>query len=288
VRIAIGTAQFGMPYGIANAVGQIHPKEAAAILHRAAQSGIDCIDTAVAYGDSEACLGEIGVANWEIITKLPPLPETLHDVAKWVDEQVAASLQRLRVPRLGALLLHRPTDLLGTHGTTYRSALRRTKERGLALALGVSIYDPLDLDALWPVFRPDLVQAPFNVLDRRLDRSGWLERMKKEGVRVHTRSTFLQGLLLMPVAKRPHYFQRWATHLDRWLSWCSEHDCAPLRVALGFALAHPDVQKVVVGVDSVAQLEEILVAASSSVVLPPSDLLSDDRDLIEPWRWKLA
>jgi aryl-alcohol dehydrogenase-like predicted oxidoreductase len=287
MKLALGTAQFGLSYGVANAVGRIPPAEGAAILRRAAQASFDTLDTAIAYGDSEACLGEIGVSTWQIVTKLPALPEAVGDVSEWVGQQVSASLRRLRVSRLGALLLHRPADLLGAHSAAYRHALQGIKGQGLIQALGVSIYDPAELDALWPAFRPDLVQAPLNVLDRRLIHTGWLERLVGEGVRVHTRSAFLQGLLLMPASKRPAYFQRWAALLDRWLGWCAKQACTPLRAALAFAMARPGVEKVVVGVDSVAQLEEILAAAAPAL-LPPDNFISEDRDLIEPSRWKLS
>ena len=74
-RIALGTAQFGMSYGIANVSGQVSREGAKAILDLASLSGIDAIDTAIAYGESEACLGDVGVENFRVVTKLPPLSE---------------------------------------------------------------------------------------------------------------------------------------------------------------------------------------------------------------------
>ena len=97
-----------------------------------------------------------------------------------------------------AVLLHFPGDLLSETGRDYIDALQALKSEGLIRAAGISIYDPSELNDIWPLWKPDIVQAPFNVLDRRLLHSGWLQKLIDHGVRVHTRSAFLQGLLLMP------------------------------------------------------------------------------------------
>ncbi len=137
------------------------------------------------------------------------------------------------------------------------------------------------------MFRPQLVQAPLNLIDRRLEMSGWLSRLAGEGVRIHTRSAFLQGLLLMPSEKRPAYFQPWAALLDGWLQWCAQANAAPLAAALHYCLQQPYVERVVAGVDSLNQLADILAASQASVPTPPAALACEDGALIEPPQWKL-
>jgi aryl-alcohol dehydrogenase-like predicted oxidoreductase len=287
-RLALGTVQFGLKYGVANESGQVSAPQIAAILERARSCGLDTLDTAIGYGESESRLGEAGIAGWHVVTKLPPLPAGTVSVAEWVESQVAASMRRLRVEGLDGLLLHRPADLLGPAGSSYVAALQSLRDRGQMRALGFSIYDPAELESLWPVCRPDLVQAPCNVLDRRLIHTGWLQRLSASGVRVHARSVFLQGLLLMDAARRLDAFARWRPLLDRWLGWCADNRTTPLQAALSFVLAQSGVERVVVGVDSAAHLEQILAASEVSVPLPPADLFCNDRDLIEPARWKLT
>ena len=288
LKLALGTAQFGLRYGIANTVGQVGQPEIKAILNVATQAGISTLDTAIAYGNSEASLGEVisGASTWQIITKLPPLPEGILDILQWINAQVSGSLERLRVSRLAALLLHRPSDLLGPHGIEYSQALAELKTRGVIEAAGVSVYDPSELDAIWPVYHPDIVQAPVNVLDRRLIKSGWMERLQGNGVRVHARSVFLQGLLLMSPQERPAWFSPWAKLLRQWMDWCKQQDATPLQAALSFVLKQPAVERVVVGVDSVHQLQEIIQASFCDLQTPPSDLFSEDLNLLEPSRWK--
>jgi aryl-alcohol dehydrogenase-like predicted oxidoreductase len=166
--------------------------------------------------------------------------------------------------------------------------LNDLKSAGLTRAVGVSIYDPAELEDLWPIWRPDLVQAPCNVLDRRLIRSGWLTRLNEHGVRVHVRSAFLQGLLLMPQEDRPDGFAPWRVILDRWTAWCNERGVSPLQGALAFVRGLNGVECVVVGVDSVQHLQQVLALSTVSEPLPPDDMFCEDRNLIEPSRWKVA
>lgn len=290
-KLAIGTVQFGLQYGVANTQGKVPMAEVRNILSVGRQLGVHTLDTAIAYGDSESCLGEVGVTAWQVVTKLPPLPADLADIPGWVDFQIRNSLQRLRLPSVSAVLLHRSTDIIGPHALAYQSALHKLKQEGLCQAVGVSIYAPDDLDAIWahPTgWRPDLVQAPFNVLDRRIITSGWMQRLHQAGVRLHTRSAFLQGLLLMPAQNRPAWFASWAGMLDAWQTWCAEQQISPLQAALQFACGYSDVERVVLGFDTALQLREVAACAQLPAVAVPAEFSSSDVNLIDPSRWKLA
>jgi len=284
--LALGTVQFGLAYGIANRTGQVSQAEIGEILQRAGDAGVSVLDTAIAYGESETRLGRANVSGWRVVTKLPPFPKELAAAGDWVHEQVRGSLERLRIPRLDALLLHRSADLLGPHGEACRRALAELRSAGTVGATGVSIYHPGELDSLWPVWKPDLVQAPFNVFDRRLVRSGWADRLAASGVRIHARSAFLQGLLLMPAAQRPAQFARWSSLFDRWDGWCRERGTTALAAALDFVLDQPWLECAVVGVDSRAHLEQIIAARVPGSAASLPDLACDDLELVDPSRWK--
>lgn len=286
-RLALGTAQFGLRYGIANRSGQVASGEAALILRQARAAGWDTLDTAVAYGDSEARLGEIGVGSWRIVSKLPRCPTPGPSAVSWAETELRGALHRLRVPRLHGLLLHQPRQLLEPGGEELFRALERLKEQGLVEKTGVSVYGPPDLEALTR-FRFDLVQAPLNVLDRRMIESGWLARFRQAGVEIHVRSAFLQGLLLMKPGDRPPAFDRWSLLWTRWHRWLEASGTTPLQACLGYVMSQSLVDRVVVGVDSARQFQEILAAAASAAAAPPDDLKSSDEDLINPSRWKSA
>jgi aryl-alcohol dehydrogenase-like predicted oxidoreductase len=284
-RLALGTVQFGLSYGIAGQGNKVAGDEVDAILSAAWEGGLDTLDTAILYGDCEQLLGQIGVDQWQVVTKLTEVPETCTDVASWVQDSVIDSIGRLGVPRLRGLLLHRPQQLLGSHGDDFYRALVSIREQGSVEKIGISIYGPDELDALWPHYQFDLVQAPFNVLDRRLVSSGWLNRLHQAGTEVHIRSVFLQGLLLMDDVSRPEKFNRWQPLWDQWHHWLNDQGVTALQGCLAIALSQPEVDRVIVGVDGLKQLEEILACAETSVAMPPEALMSDDLDLINPSRW---
>lgn len=282
-RLALGTAQFGLEYGVANRGGQMAAAEAACIVRTAKARGLDTLDTAALYGDSERRLGEIGVGDWRVVTKLPPYPDASASVGEWVEAATRASLHRLGLTRLYGLLLHRPGQLLERDGAALYAALGRLTHLGLVEKIGVSIYDPSELDALCGAYRFDLVQAPFNVIDRRLIETGWAARLRAEGIEVHVRSIFLQGLLLMNADSRPRPFARWQPLWDQWERWLAERNLHPLEVCVQHALSFPHISRVLVGVDNAAQLVQVLDAAATGRADWPRDLRTDD--VINPALW---
>lgn len=284
-KIALGTVQFGMPYGIANSQGQVSRDEAAGILAYAQQSGIDTLDTAIAYGNSEQRLGEIGTQGWQVISKLPAMPKDCADVEAWVRNSVLDSLQRLNCTCLYGLLLHRPQNLLEGKGEQLYGAMQRLKQEGLVTKIGVSIYDPSELDALCSRYRLDLVQAPFNLMDRRLIDSGWMARLKQQDTELHVRSAFLQGLLLMSASDRPGKFDRWGALWERYDDWLKDVGISPLQACLRYAMSFTEISKVVIGVDSLSQLKGILQGAEGAMPMVPEDIQANDIDLLNPAHW---
>lgn len=285
MKLALGTVQFGMPYGIANQAGQTSIKEVANILAHARKSGIDTIDTAINYGESEQRLGEIGVKSWQVVSKLSAVPENCEDVENWVRDSVLGSLERLRINKLHGLLMHQTQQLLGPQGNAIYRALSALKDQGRIEKIGVSIYTPEELDALWPRFQLDIVQAPFNILDRRLATSGWLARLHNASIEVHVRSVFLQGLLLMKAEDRPEYFSQWSSLWDQWHHWLDDIGLTPLQACLGFVLQSQEIGRVVIGVDSLKHLTEIISAAKMEAVSVLASLSTEDIKLLNPGNW---
>jgi aryl-alcohol dehydrogenase-like predicted oxidoreductase len=154
--------------------------------------------------------------------------------------------------------------------------------------IGVSIYNPHELEALTSRFRFDIVQAPFSVMDRRLATSGWLGRLHAAGTEVHVRSLFLQGLLLMHEAARPRYFDRWRPLFSEWQGWLDANALTALRACVGFALSHAEVDRAIVGVDSLEQLLALVAGASAPPVTVPNHLSSEDSALVNPSQWNLS
>ncbi len=259
--------------------------EIVAMLDLALSNGIDTLDTAIAYGESETSLGQAGIDDFNVVTKLPAIPDDCPQFDAWVMAHVEASLARLGVSTIYALLLHRPEQLLGVHGKDLYKTLCRLKECGKVLKVGVSIYNPLELDELLRLYHFDLVQAPFNIIDSRLLRTGWLQRLKDQEVEIHTRSAFLQGLLLMPANAVPSKFTPWSDLFKRWYTWLADQNVSPVQACLAYPLTFPEIDRVVFGADSIEQLDQIIKA--SSIILPDHlpDLYCEAENLINPSCW---
>jgi len=286
MKISLGTVQFGADYGIANTKGKVGRDSVAAILSLAQTAGVTALDTAIAYGDAETTLGTEAVGEWQIVTKLPPLPKAVAAPADWVKTQISASLARLQVAHVDAVLLHRSQDLLETGGAELWRGLNDLKQAGLCNRIGVSIYGPEELDALPVHMLPDLLQSPFNPFDRRLETSGWAERLAAAGTGIHLRSTFLQGALLMPRHARDTRFPNHGRAFSAWDDFLEQTGQSGLSAALGLSLSRPWTERVVVGVLSAAQLQDILDTATCPGAIPPLSLACDDLTLIDPRQWK--
>jgi aryl-alcohol dehydrogenase-like predicted oxidoreductase len=222
-----------------------------------------------------------------VTSKLPPIPDGHTALRGWVEESIRTSLSRLGVSALHAILLHNPADILSDPGDELYESLQLAKRRGLVRKIGVSVYGPEDLDALWRRYTFDLVQAPFSIMDRRLQTSGWLSRLHRDGVETHVRSVFLQGLLLMDAERRPARFGKWNALWREWHEWLASQSLSPLEACLGFVCSQADIDRVIVGVDSEAHLQEIVAAAHGPTVAPPAGLACDDLDLVNPSRWNV-
>jgi aryl-alcohol dehydrogenase-like predicted oxidoreductase len=266
-------------------VGQVSRAEAKAMLQLAKVNGINTLDTAIAYGDSETCLGEVGTQGFKVVTKLPAVPDSCTDVNAWVVQQVNESLLRLDLTEIHGLLLHRSDQLLGLNGAMLYQALKALKDNGQVQKIGISIYTPTELDALIPRYRFDLVQAPFNLVDQRLCRTGWMRRLKDEDVEIHTRSAFLQGLLLMSQADMPDKFSPWSGLWHTWNQWMLEKEVSAVQASLAFPLKYPEIDRVVVGADNLSQLAQIVSAANISLQADLPEIHCDDENLINPANW---
>jgi aryl-alcohol dehydrogenase-like predicted oxidoreductase len=285
MKLALGTVQFGLDYGVANSGGRVSEDEARAILATAAQNGVSTLDTAIAYGDSERVLGVLGVSQWQVVTKLPSVPDGCDDVVSWVEREIQQSMARLNLTQLHGVLLHRPGQLLEKKGQDLYRGLQFIKESGLAQKIGVSVYEPAELGQLFDRFELDLVQAPLNILDRRLVDSGWAKQLKKAGVELHTRSAFLQGLLLLPAGKRPKKFNAWSGVWAAWDQWLLDINQPALEACLSYVNSVPDVDRVVVGVDSLQHLNQILESSEGKLKATPNFGGSTDARLLNPAAW---
>ena len=285
-RIVLGGAQLGLPYGILNGGETLSREEVARILDTAVDHGIDSIDTAIAYGQSESIIGEISQNRFKIISKLPPLPVDISNVSEWVHSQVQGSLSRLKCTSLDALLLHRPQDLTGAQGVELYAAIKSLMAEKMIDRFGVSIYSPDDLEGIIGTFDIHVVQAPLNVFDRRI--LGVTDQLSALNIEVHVRSIFLQGVLIASPQDRPQRFEPWSEHFALFDEWVRSSGVSAMACCMGFALQQSGIAKLVIGTTSAESLDEIMNSIPNSVLEVPTHLQSSVEQLIDPRIWNAA
>ncbi|MGI4863286.1 MAG: aldo/keto reductase [Janthinobacterium lividum] len=282
-RLALGTAQFGLAYGLNNQTGQPSQTAVAEVLAAAQAAGLTLLDTAAAYGNSEARLGELAGANaaFDIITKLPAGPPAQ------VAQHLAAALSRLRRERLYGVMFHAFKPLQDEPAAW--QALQAARAAGQVARIGVSLYHPHEAEWLlaegWDI---DLVQVPYSVFDQRF--AAVLPQLAAQGVEVHVRSAFLQGLLLREPGTLPTFFQPLAPKLTQLRALVAAADVPLPAALLLFAAYAPGVARAVIGVDSVANLRENLAAAhylaAAEKLRPALTELAEPTDtFILPYAW---
>jgi len=282
-RIILGGAQLGLPYGVLGTGENLKPFEVKGLLDAAESIGIQTIDTAIAYGTSESVIGDYSNSRFKIITKLPPLPNDVNDVSGWVRQQTDGSLARLQTKNIDALLLHHPQDLTGKFGAKLEKVIEELLSEGVMKRFGVSIYAPDELTTIVGHFPIDVVQTPFNVFDQRI--TPWLETLSRNGIEVHARSVFLQGLLISPANARPVRFRKWEAQFNQFDNWVSELSMSAIAVCLGVALNQPGISHLVVGALNSSQLLETAAQIPKDFSHRSEDMQSNDPGLIDPRVW---
>jgi aryl-alcohol dehydrogenase-like predicted oxidoreductase len=284
--LALGTVQFGRGYGVAGRGEAVPEDEVRAILEYADSVGIRILDTSPSYGDIEARLAALisDLPFW-VVSKIDPLPPVVDSegAVRVVNESVSRSLRRLG-PRLSAILFHRAEDLLGRSGdVVWRAAESATGGR---LRLGVSCYDPQTLIELRKRFPIAVAQVPGNVFDQRVAAPEVVERL--QGVEIHVRSVFLQGLLLMPVSEAARQVPASVAAITAWADWCSRLGVERISMALGVVRSFPGIRHWVVGVDRLAHLIKVTSAWAAAPPIDAPSLACESLDVIDPRRWGAA
>jgi aryl-alcohol dehydrogenase-like predicted oxidoreductase len=293
LNLGLGTAQFGARYGVSNLAGPPSQAEINAIMETADDCGIVVVDTAPAYGSSEAKIGRALHAShkFRIVSKTPVLDTNdvgRHELGR-LRASLEQSLKRLHQDQLYGLLVHRVDDLFLPHGARLIEAMQELVAAKLVQHIGVSVYNAQQIDQVLELFTPSLIQVPLNVFDQRLVHSGHLRHLKTKGVEIHARSVFLQGLLLMEPDRLPVYFSPIRERFSTYRNLLASKHLRPIEGALSFPAQLPEVDVVLIGVNRPAELTEIVGAARAvnGSRLEMSALAVDDEAMIDPSLWKI-
>ena len=248
-KLAIGTAQFGLNYGISNQTGQCSFEDVCEILKKAEKLGINTLDTAAAYGNSESVLGEAlqeTKTSFNIVTKLSGKEDS-------VVKTIGFSLEKLQSESVYGCLFHDYNSW--KQQPQLLDELQKQKAEGKISKVGFSLYYPQQAEELLEnKIAFDLVQVPYSLFDQRFETI--FKKLKKVGVEIHTRSVFLQGLFFLQPEKISPYFQEILPQIATAKAFSEKHKIPLNLLLLGFAVLNPEIDKVVIGVENADQLEK--------------------------------
>lgn len=285
-RIALGTAQFGMDYGINNKRGRIPRPQVYEILNNAVEFGIDTFDTAYNYGESERVLGDFIKSchkKLKVISKLSACK------SNEVSKILKISLNRLGIPKIHGYLIHNFNHYKNEPGIW--DELKRLRDEGKIEKIGFSLYFPSELEILLKNnLGMDIVQVSFSVFDQRF--KPYFSELKKRKIEILVRSIFLQGIVFKKPSELNGSFALIKDKIMRLNTLSRELRISLVSLCLNFVLANKFIDKVVVGIDNLAHLKEVVSSVApisnfQDTLDELSDLHEDNEDIILPFKWEL-
>ena len=288
-KLVIGTAQFSKKYGATNIRGVTSKKEITKILYYLKNKKIYNLDTSIEYSSVDKKINFSKFSRWKLITKVNPDRfknyKDKDQIKKNLVKLIKKSTKNIGIKKIETLLLHNVSLLFKKNGNQIYIALKELKESGYIKNFGYSIYNFEKLNNLIKKFKPDILQCPFSVFDRRLNNKNLINLLKKNKVQIHVRSIFLQGLLLVKFDHLPKKFLKWKKIFMNWNNWIAKNNYSRLEACVNFVFFNNSIDKIIIGVEDLNQLKKILNLKLKKKINIPDHLKSNDKNLINPSNW---
>lgn len=249
MRVALGTAQWGLNYGITNTKGMPSDKELKLIISKANKNNICVFDTASQYGDSEIRLGNNNLSVKKIVTKVAEFEDSN------LEEKLLLSLDRLKASSVYGYLFHKPNVL--DRNEQLWNQMKGLKAKGLTKKIGFSLYEPSQLTQfLKKKMIPDIIQIPYSVFDRKFE--PYFNSLKTMNIEIHVRSIFLQGLYFKSADELEKKFNSLRSPIEKLNQISRKYDLSLLDILIGFVKLNKLIDYLIIGVETINQLNEIL------------------------------
>lgn len=259
-KMSLGTVQLGMNYGIANNAGQPKEEQSFEMLSAALEAGINSLDTARAYGNSEDVLGRFfkvsGVGKPYLTTKIPQITaESDAEVERSMIEYVEESLEKLGVKKVDNLMLHNASNL-HHKGDLCARVMADFIRRGYTDTVGVSVYDSNEVRDIFKYDVYTSTQIPVSIFDQRLIADGSIDELHRRGFAVFVRSVFLQGVFFLDPEKitDPILTEHAKPKIIKLREFAEAEGMSIAELAISFMRDVPGITSLVLGADTSAQV----------------------------------
>ncbi len=278
-RIVIGSANFTQKYG-ADFV-KIKNIEKKKIIKLAKKNNIYKIDTAEAYLKNKKIFKNLD-KKFNFFTKV--LPDNRWTSLEFCQKKISSHFRILNNNKVEVLFLHDFKILFTKNGKKIFKNLEILKKRNYFKKIGISIYDTRYLKLLISNFNFDVVQCPYNILDKRILTTGWFDKLKSKNIEIHARSIFLQGLLVNKTINKKKYFQKWQTSFIKWFDNLDRNNISPIDYCLSDLLNY-DFDRIIIGINNSKNLDEVI----NFKTINKKKMINfsiNDKKLIDPRNWK--
>ena len=277
MELAIGTANFNNKYGLKKIL--LGQEQISKILSLAIKLNIKFLDTAFNYGDILALLSKFNLSQFKVSSKFKIKKKNvnfyINDIEKKID--------LLRIKQFDDILIHNFYELNKEDIIKILPLLKLIKEKNLAKKIGISVYDPEELQKTWGIWRPDSVQLPLNILDRRFLRSGWIRKLHLNKIQVHARSIFLQGILADDNFLSND--KKLSDINNSFSKWAKMNNISKYKACINFVKNIKDVDRIIFGVENHTQLYDFNKNFLSKNNKYPKNIYSNNKSIIDPRLW---
>lgn len=283
-KFVLGTAQLSGKYGITNNnYKKINFKELKKIISFCKKNNILQIDTALNYSGAHKKISLQDTKKFKIISKIPKiLSQNQINIDAEIDYYIKQILQELKKKKIYAILLHSPKQLLEKKGIYVFKKLEKLKKENKIKKIGISVYSPKETNQIIKKFKIDLIQIPYNILDRSFEKKNLLKKMYKKGIKIYARSCFLQGLLVGKPKKNKRFFKKM---LHKYFKWIEENRIDPVEACIKFVIRNRYISNIVIGVDNYKQILDLKKMNFKKKINIPNNLIVKNLSILDPRKW---
>jgi len=283
MKLVIGAANFTQKYGLENSkISSVNNLKK--ILAFCRLKNINMIDDALEYGNSKKIYKKINLKNFRLITKIK-LPKNYRSIKNLNDYYLKilySDLKKAGKKNYSHLLAHEIYDDQ-TKNKILVDSLKYLKKKKLTKKIGVSAYNPMEVRKILKIWKPEIIQLPFNVFDQRLTKSKIIDHLYKKKIEIHVRSIFLQGALLEN--RTPKKLMKYDKYFRNWHNWCTRNNINKLYACIHFIEKFNKISAIVVGINNLTQLKEITGFIKKKKIKISYKNFSNNKILVDPRKW---